>query len=264
MSKSTTKKKKKNDYSFCLQNIDTAKVDGAYGTRPPKEEESDSVDGDLAETTTKLTELNTAKGTPELVSFVNDARQAVVCAVSMIDFRSQVPTTFLRYHCYWCRNPFTYRPIGCPIRYVPNQAIKEYYSHISRDTYTITQELTPRRRARIRDPRITVKPGRYYETDGVFCSFNCCQAWINDNKHNRMYDQSALLLMKMYNEYMNTKLTHIDPAPHWRVLNLYGGDQTIDQFRESFGKVEHVPHGTTQPLPAFNPMGNLYELKHKF
>ena len=72
MSKSTTKKK--NDYSFCLQNIDIAKVDVAYGTRPPKEEESDSVDGDLAETTTKLTELNTARGTPEVVSFLNEAR----------------------------------------------------------------------------------------------------------------------------------------------------------------------------------------------
>ena len=43
----------------------------------------------------------------------------------------------------------------------------------------------------------------YYETDGCFCSFNCCLAFINDNVHNAMYSSSKHLLMKMYYDIFN-------------------------------------------------------------
>ena len=46
--------------------------------------------------------------------------------------------------------------------------------------------------------RITVDENEYYETDGIFCSFNCCQAFINENKHNPLYEHSTFLLNKIF------------------------------------------------------------------
>ena len=51
-----------------------------------------------------------------------------------------------------------------------------------------------------------MQSGEYYETDGIFCSFNCCQSYINDNKHIRLYDNSHMLLLKMYNDLMELKI----------------------------------------------------------
>ena len=60
----------------------------------------------------------------------------------------------------------------------------------------------------------------YYETDGVFCSFNCCKAYITENKQNTMYNNSEISTIKSvyFNTIMGTKTTVINPAPHWRLL----------------------------------------------
>ena len=112
--------------------------------------------------------------------------------------------------------------------------------------------------------QLSLKFGEYYETDGVFCSFNCCQSWINDNKHNRMYDSSTMLLLKLYNTIMGTRMIVISPAPHWRVLETYGGHLNIIKFREGYNKMDYECHGNTKPLPIFLPLGTLFEEKIKF
>ena len=45
---------------------------------------------------------------------------------------------------------------------------------------------------------IQMKEKDYFETDGTFCSFNCCLAFINDNIKNPMYYHSRHLMNKMY------------------------------------------------------------------
>ncbi len=143
--------------------------------------------------------------------------------------------------------------------------MKKYHSHISRDTYTIKENVTTKRRKELNESeQLSLKIGEYYETDGVFCSFNCCQSWINDSKHNRLYDRSTMLLTKMYNTMMGTKMNIVSPAPHWRVLEQYGGYLNIIKFRESFNKVDYECHGNTKPVPKFLPLGILFEEKIKF
>ena len=37
-------------------------------------------------------------------------------------------------------------PIGVPMKYVPSQSIKEYYSEITKDTYTIRENISKEKR----------------------------------------------------------------------------------------------------------------------
>ena len=258
-----SKRVKKSKYSFTLKAMNIARVNGTYGIEIPGEEVV--MDEKPSTNTTRLTELNTDKGTPEVISFLDESKRLHTCHVSMIDFFSRMDVNLLRYHCFWCRHPFDTRPIGCPIRYVSSQAEKKYHSHISRDTYTIKENVTAKRRQGLDESnQLSLKIGEYYETDGVFCSFNCCQAWINDNKHNRMYDISAVLLMKMYNAMMGTKMIVIAPSPHWRTLEQYGGHLNIMKYREGFKKVDYKCHGHTRKIPKFLPLGTLYEEHIRF
>ena len=256
------KNRKKSKYFFNLHGINITKVNQKYGIVTGHSTNSNEKE---PEKTTKLTELNKVKGTPEVISFLDESKRMHICQVSMIDFSSRMEVNLLRYNCYWCRHPFNTRPIGCPIKYIASQAVKTYHSHISKDWYTIKQDVTKKSRQNLNDKHIQVKVGEYYETDGVFCSFNCCQSYINANTHDRLYDHSSLLLMKMYNSMMgNTKIVKISPAPHWRTLKPYGGHMNIVKFRDGFNKVDYEYHGKTKPLPKFAPLATLYEEKIKF
>ncbi len=251
------KKVKASKYTFILKNVNMRSIDEKYrfvvGT--------DFTDTALPPNTTKLTELGTDRATPELVSFLDEAKRPHSCHVSMIDHTAQMDVGMLRYDCYWCRYPFDTRGIGCPVRHVSSQAVKTYYSEISRDIRTIKENITNKRKGIIKDPRVSVENADYYETDGVFCSFNCCQAWINDNKHDRTYDQSHSLLIRMYCEMFDVPSVSIDPAPHWRLRRESGGHHTPLTFREGFGKVEYEYCGT---FFRVRPIGRLYEEKLHF
>lgn len=261
------KRVKKSKYSFTLKGVNIARINNTYEIEIPgavdeilEDDENPSVQ------TTRLTDLNVDRGTPDIISFLDESKRMHTCHVSQIDFKSRLDINLLRYHCFWCRHPFETSPIGCPIKYITSQMEKKYHSHISRDTYTIKENITSKCRKDMSKSSndLFLKIGEYYETDGVFCSFNCCQAWINDNKHNRNYDMSSVLLAKMYNTMMGTKMVVIVPAPHWRLLEHYGGHLNILKFREGFNKIDYKYHGNTKQVPKFVPIGMLYEENIKF
>jgi hypothetical protein len=83
----------------------------------------------------------------------------------------------------------------------------------------------------------------YYETDGIFCSPECCLAFINNEKSKAggsKYIDSERLLHSMLGL---TK--RILPANHYRLLEPYGGKLTIEQFRNNNKSVKYEYHGTT-------------------
>ena len=256
-------------YTFTLTGVNISKIYSTYGISTSSTEilEEDKI---VSKNTTKLSELNTERGTPDVISFLDESKRLHTCQVSMIDFKSRMNVNLLRYHCYWCRHPFDTQPIACPIKYVPSQVEKTYHSNISRDNYTIKENITTNSRKKLQNDQvsqtenISIKYGEYYETSGVFCSFNCCKAWIDDNKHVRLYDHSNILLMKMYNNIMGTKTVVINPAPHWLLLEQYGGNLNILKFRDSFNKIDYEYHGYTKNIPNFLPLGTLFEEKIKF
>jgi hypothetical protein len=267
-------------YTFTLKNINIVKVHIKYDIELSQNATDNK---DNVETTTKLTELSNEKGVyPNTISFLDESKKLHTCNISMIDFHSKKDVNLLRYHCFWCRHPFETSPIGCPIKYVSNKIVKEYYSNISKDIYTIKESITtnrknmlnsdnnihtdekPEKEDKIPDKYIETGNNLYYETDGVFCSFNCCKAYIIENKHNTLYNKSSLLLNHLFNAIMETKTSIISPAPHWRLLQHYGGHLNIVQFRESFNKIDYDCHGTTINLPVFSPISTLYEERIKF
>lgn len=248
-------------YTFRLSNIDMEKIDQKYNISLVSNI-SNPVINPL--NTTKISELNSAKIRNESVNFLDESKKNHICSVSMIDFASSKDINILSYNCYWCRNPFDTQPIGCPIRYISDQAVKRYRSEISRDVYTIKENVTSRRGENIEDTRININKKDYYLTDGVFCSFNCCRSFIKENKHDSMYNTSDMLLLIMYNKSMNTKNRIIDFAPHWRMLSEYGGNMSITEFRNSFTKTDYNAHGIVNNLPEYHSIGVLFEEMVKF
>lgn len=269
-------------YTFHLVGVNIEKVDTKYGignmTIPNQTTENENI----PEHATRIDDLDIVKKTPEIVSFLDESKRLRKCTISMIDFSSDQPIVKGKYKCYWDKHdiPSDIFPIGCPIRYVPSRATKSYHSEISQEQYTISEQITEPRALEItkrQDKRISVEHQNYYETDGVFCSFNCCMAYIiePENKHNPMYRYSEMLLLQMYNDFVEQTqgalkqtqtiqtiqtIQEIMPAPHWRLLIDFGGTLPVDKFRESFNKILYVYHG----LIGCRSVGRLYEDQIKF
>ena len=256
-------------YVFTLKGVNTEKVDQRFGisivsniqdaeTIPPKN-------------TTKISDLSANRNTPEIISFIDEAKKSHKCSVSMVDFSTNKIFGHCKnnYNCFWDRDPIpeNVMAIGCPLKYVPNQAVKTYYSEISKDKYTIKENITTKRCKTIQEKKdglLTVNGKNYYLTDGIFCSFNCCMAYIEDNKHDSRYNMSEMLLLKMYHDIYPKKVAIIDEAPHWRKLKKYGGDLTIGQLRDSFNKIEYKEYGYVSDIIKFRSLGVLFEEKLKF
>jgi|UniRef100_A0A6C0J220 hypothetical protein len=258
-----TRKETDDNKEFTLDNLDLDSVHKKYTISVSEQDNETKFNN-----TTKLSDLSKERGTPDIISFLDEAKRPHHCQLSMIDFNTRMDISLLRYNCFWCRHPLDSMPIGCPIRYIPNQAQKSYYSQISRDNYAIKENITESKCSKLEtdenNDSIDINKAGYYETDGVFCSFNCCKAYILDNKHNHLYNLSNTLLIKMYNKVMNAKNKSIAAAPHWRILEQYGGELNIIKFRESFNKIDYTYHGVTRYIPKFSPISTLYEENIKF
>ena len=272
------KVRKSKKYVFTLKNINTEKVDQKYGITIVSN--ISNLEEIPPQNSTKITEIPDLNNNPstEIISFLDETKRLYQCHVSMIDFSTQTEVHSLRYNCYWCKNKFDSIPIGCPIRYISKKATKNYYSEVSKDFYTIKENITKMRSNILNngsrfvfiplktnnESSITIKNKDYYETDGIFCSFNCCKAFVKDNKHIKIYDNAELLLNKLYKEMFHVKNIIINPAPHWRLLQEYGGYLTITQFRENFNKTTYDTYGLIRNTDIFKPIASLYEEKLNF
>lgn len=263
---------KNNKYIFLLKNINISDIDKTYNI---VSFESNISEKDVPEHITKISDLsnNSKNKTQDIISFLDESKKEHNCMVSMIDIHNNKPVNnrIQKYNCFWDRYPIPLdiHPIGCPIKYVNHNIIKTYFSEISKDSYTIKEDISNRKLQEIKkdknitsNPNIKIVENGYYLTDGCFCSFNCALSYILDNKHNIMYEDSTYLLLKMYNEMYNKKITTIIPAPSFRVLSISGGNVDIKDFRNNFNKIEYSMHGTV--IPKCKSLGYLYESSYKF
>lgn len=251
-------------YIFSLIGVNIDKLDSKYGLVSKNGAISDFV----PENTTKIENL--VERGDEVVTFLDETKKLRKCTVSMIDYNNKDIFSGSHYKCFWDKNTIDKHitPIGCPIKYVPNRVVKSYFSEISRERYTISEMITEARTEEIKDnKKLNIHNQNYYETDGIFCSFNCCLAFINDkeNRKDSLFRYSKILLEKMYNDMINDgeneEKVDIIPAPHWRMLKDFGGKLSIDDFRASFNKVEYVDHDYVQPRMI--SLGRIFEDKIK-
>jgi len=99
-----------------------------------------------------------------------------------------------------------------------------------------------------------------FTTYGYFCSFNCSKAYNLDYIENKTNEKNCLIMM------LKKKLTgddsFIKPANPRQSLIMFGGHQTIDEFRKDFKMVDKT---SLLIFPPLKPL-KLYiedEYKHK-
>ena len=224
---------------FFLKGFNTQEVDKKYGLCIISNIEVES-----AVLTNKTSICDVIEKQEEThVSFVDDKNDK--CFITMLDWiNKECFPTKTAVACYWCKHQFVTKPLGCPVKFVNNRVEKSYVSHITKDRYYMKENLTKTKLASILELKtdlydITPVETEYYLTDGIFCSFNCIIAFVNDQSHDAFYNESKMLTYSMYREVVGKTATKIKSAPHWRLLKMFGGPFTIDDFRKSFNLFEY-------------------------
>lgn len=241
-------KRKNTSHTFILRNINIAELDQKYGIQSAA---NSLIYSDGSNQVTKIEELQTAIDIiPENMTMVNSIQKQSIQAS----------------YCFWCRHAFSGHPIGCPITYRNSKMSKQCVSDITKETYIISQSITSLQKHNHKLNSNETFMSDYYETDGVFCSFNCCLSFINDNIHNPTYKFSKSLLMKMYADIFNPKQPFkIFPAPDWKLLKEYGGCLDIESFRKSINEYRYeIEPSRITSLPRVKPIGYIYDKHYIF
>ena len=83
-------------------------------------------------------------------------------------------------------------------------------------------------------PAVQLPEDYYNETFfciGNFCSFSCMKSYNLDLNDSLSWKRESLINLLYYMTYSEYK--DINPAPHWITLVEYGGNLSIEQFREN-------------------------------
>lgn len=220
---------------------------------------------------TRITEINKNSHKNSYFSYIDEAKKDHICLLTMKDFLKQDSLPLQTdIHCFWCRHSFSSRPIGCPINYKSSRLFKKYYSEITKNNYVLEETVTMKQ---LDDSKLSknenyfsleLEPQNHYVTDGIFCSFNCCYAFIEENKNRTLYNQSESLLKKIYYDLFPNYDVQLVKSPHWRLLKKYGGELTIDEYRKNFFKVEYNNNNDfLTTFPTCKTIGLLFEKKIK-
>lgn len=173
---------------------------------------------------------------------------------NMIDFTTNGPLpTSTNKPCWWCSGTFKNLPLGCPLRYNPNKT-----SGIEKERYEAKLKQTTIKNHTTND---------FFETEGIFCSFPCCKAYIIDQGSNPRYKDSLTLLSLMFSIFHeipdDSEDADFDAAPSWKLLKDYGGHLTYQEFRSSFGKLKYDVTVNTQRPYLYSSSQYIAEKKIK-
>ena len=176
--------------------------------------------------TTLLRNNSSATNPQSVIYFIDPHKNVTKYLVGMVNVHDygSLPI-YTSKPCWWCRYSFTTCPIGLPI---------EYYPHESSSRKQIARE------AALTKANLSLEMNDFFVTDGLFCSFPCCKAYYNDCRGDLKYRESLPLLLLLYSKLTNRTTQTIPEAPHWKLLKAYGGHLTIDEFRQTFGKLEYI------------------------
>jgi hypothetical protein len=224
---------------FFLKGFSHEEIDKKYGLSIISNIEKEA---NVNENKTDITDI-LDKSEEVCVSFVDEKNDK--CLITMLDWinKDKFPLKTDKL-CFWCKHSFQTKPIGCPIKFINNRIEKSYISHITKDKYFMKENLTKNKLLHvlgIKQEYIEIKPieTEYYLTDGIFCSFNCIIAFIDENSHDFLYNESKMLTFNMYKDTLNKETKKIKPAPHWRLLKSFGGSLSIEEFRNCFNLYEY-------------------------
>ena len=76
---------------------------------------------------------------------------------------------------------------------------------------------------------------------GNFCSFNCAEAWILINYAEKDHRWSLQnLLCMLYFIFTGQHVVKISPSPSKTLMNYYGGDLTVEAYKEQIKKLKPI------------------------
>lgn len=157
--------------------------------------------------------------------------------------------------CHWDHHTFDGIGIFCPLSYRPKQVAKIGLNEVKQrsgigvgdsnlNSFVIKENIPKSKDiSTLLNKNLIEITDAYYEVDGVFCSPECCLAYINDEKTKvggSKYADSERLLY-----FMLGLTSKISPANSFRLLSVYGGNLTIDQFRKKNKSIKYEYYGTT-------------------
>ena len=213
---STTGGGKKKTHIFKLSGVKPDEIDRQYGFATATNSVS-ITDKNIPSHSTKISELQNYK---QNITIVDELKNSYHAKISLIQINSSKPGNDILGtelpHCFWDRHSFTGQPVYCPVDRISKPKIKNYISHVNGKQYKIQDSMQ----------RNTSE--EEFSVDGVFCSVECCLAFIEDNQHDPLYQYSEYYLRDLYPK------SERKCAPHWRLLKSYGGNMSIEEFRKSF------------------------------
>ena len=105
-------------------------------------------------------------------------------------------------------------------------------------------------------------PEKYYDNKytvfGNFCSPSCACAFNIDMNDHKMWERNSLIL-KMYNDLTDKSVETIYPAPPKQLLKSFGGNITINEFRNKTKSV----YSSRFIIPPMVPLTTLIEESYK-
>lgn len=265
---------KLNKYIFTLdiniEDINNLYSLGGYNFKPTKSETLTNV---LSILTEEDKNGESSKGNVE-IKYYDEVKKLRNGIILQIDYKT---LSFISpCNCFWDRNPINinsgmgmsninssgmgmngmddtetygeYNPqfaIGCPIHFVYSKSKHNYVSKINNNTHIITEILSPLKKSIIsKNCNVKIEERDFYIVDGVFCSPNCCLAFIEENKKNPLYRYSKQLLYKMCEDIgIELRGNTITPADDWRLLKDYGGFLSIEEYRKNFTNITYEYKG---------------------
>jgi hypothetical protein len=227
----------KKKFTFTLKGIKRFELDKKYSlcnlsniSDQPKQTSTLNV--------TQINELTTNNNENKYFSYVDESKREHRCLITMCNNNYEKLPTSTHCRCYWCHHEFSGMPLGCPVSFENSKLIKNYYSEVIKDNNRLIDNVSQLESEKNNyNENFELEKCDYYVTEGVFCSFNCCLAYINLNKHNPIYNFSKTYLITIFETLFNQEF-NVTEAPSWKLLKNYGGNLSIDEFRENFYKME--------------------------
>lgn len=119
--------------------------------------------------------------------------------------------------CWWCKYKFNNTPIGAPLKYFDTTKNTDVDICIF-----------------LKSQNFKTDDNFYFETEGIFCSFPCCKAYILEQGFRSTKYKNSLTLLTLMYEKIFGKIEEIPVAPSWKLLQKWCGPLSINQFREGF------------------------------
>ena len=251
--RSPSPKNKPIDTTFILKDLNLTQLDSQYilpelekrqhtNNKKPK-------DNDMKKLTTSLSKLGIAPIVKQPHELILWGEQYKI----KLWLGNQLLTPSAKLKCSWCHEYPRDKTLmtGVPYAYIPPQI--EQYVYASESINVVDQisvepgkedikKVDQRNETKVHyfrrsllsteiaDRQKTNKPS--YKIAFVCCSLNCAESKALElSKDDVLFRESRMLIRQMYFHWFGKEINVIEPAPHFTLLENYGGPLTIEEFR---------------------------------